>query len=102
MLLTLLLMVNYKKGLTEVISTGVNSIMFEFNCVVNETSRIEKALESGDLTAIVDGEWKGQVEELTTSLSGTVSSLLNTMENINDSSESISTALTETIWIAQL
>lgn len=83
------------KGFLKVAGDGVNSIMSEFERAINESLRVAKGLEAGDLTIKVEGEWYGMTNDLAQSLDATITSLLLTMVDIDDASKSISSAAGE-------
>lgn len=81
----------FMKGLGE----GINNLMEAVVEPLKEGKRVMTSLAEGDLTQSMVGEFKGEFAELRDAINTSVGNLLNMVNDINESSSSISSGASE-------
>jgi methyl-accepting chemotaxis protein len=71
---------------------GINATLDAVIEPVNETARVLKALEEGDLTQVASTAFQGQLKALCDSVNSTVSKLAEVVKSVNDSANNLSSA----------
>jgi methyl-accepting chemotaxis protein len=80
---------------------GVNKTIDGIIVPLNEAIGVLIAMESGDLTNAVNGEYKGQLKDFKDSLNNTVGKLAQIISEVNSTAESLASATTEVSSTAQ-
>ncbi|WP_161784379.1 methyl-accepting chemotaxis protein [Aquabacterium sp. NJ1] len=80
---------------------GINATLDAVIEPVNETARVLKALENGDLTQVASTHFQGQLKALCESVNSTVSKLAEVVGSVNDSANSLSSAAEQVSSTAQ-
>ncbi len=78
------------EGFMQALGTGINDILGTVVSPINALSQVVSSLAEGDLTKLMDGEFKGQFEELQQAMNGSMSQLSNVLRNIRNASVEIS------------
>ena len=81
----------FMKGLAD----GINKLMNAVVEPLQESKRVMTSLAEGDLTQTMHGEFNGEFAELRDSVNASVTNLLNMVNDINESSGSISSGASE-------
>ena len=85
---------NYK-GFMKSLGDGINNLMNAVVEPIQEGKRVMKSLAEGDLTQTMTGDFQGEFAELRDAINGSVSNLLNMVNDINEASGSISSGASE-------
>ena len=83
------------QGFTKGLSEGINNLMEAVVEPLKEGKRVMTSLAEGDLTQSMVGEFKGEFAELRDAINTSVGNLLNMVNDINESSGSISSGASE-------
>jgi len=83
------------QGFMKTLGEGINSLMGSVVEPLQEGKRVMKSLAEGDLTQTMDGDFQGEFAELRDAINSSVGNLLNMVNDINESSGSISSGATE-------
>lgn len=82
-------------GFMATVAQGVNELMDVVLAPTEETIRVAQALEEGDLTCFLDGDYQGMFAELAEALNGSVEKMSQTVTDITEAAMSISSAASE-------
>ncbi|MFK5913915.1 MAG: methyl-accepting chemotaxis protein [Woeseiaceae bacterium] len=85
---------NYN-GFMKSLGEGINSLMNAVVEPLQEGKRVMQSLAEGDLTQTMKGEFSGEFAELRDAINGSVTNLLNMVNDINEASGSISSGASE-------
>lgn len=85
---------NYE-GFMKGLGNGINNLMEAVVEPLKEGKRVMTSLAEGDLTQSMKGEFKGEFAELRDAINASVTNLLNLVNEINESSGSISSGASE-------
>ena len=83
------------QGFMKILSEGINNLMEAVVEPLKEGKRVMVSLAEGDLTQSMQGEFKGDFAELRDAINASVTNLLNMVNDINESSSSISSGASE-------
>lgn len=83
------------QGFMKSLGEGINSLMNAVVEPLQEGKRVMTSLAEGDLTQSMEGEFNGEFAELRDAINGSVSNLLNMVNDINEASGSISSGASE-------
>lgn len=82
-------------GFMKSLGEGINNLMDSVVEPLQEGKRVMKSLAEGDLTQTMDGDFQGEFAELRDAINSSIGNLLNMVNDINESSGSISSGATE-------
>ncbi len=82
-------------GFMKTLGEGINNLMEAVVEPLKEGKRVMVALAEGDLTQSMKGEFNGEFAELRDAINASVTNLLNMVNDINESSGSISSGASE-------
>lgn len=82
-------------GFIKTIADGINTVMDVVSAPVQEISQIMHSISKGDLTRMIDGEYKGDFGELATATSECVMKLREMVSEIRESAANIQTSASE-------
>lgn len=80
---------------------GVNATLDAIVTPINEAQQVLGALESGNLTERMSGQYQGQLAQLATALNNSIARLAQTIEDVVDATGNITTAAGEISSTAQ-
>ncbi len=80
---------------------GINATLDAVIEPVNETARVLRALENGDLTQVANTAFQGQLKALCDSVNSTVAKLSEVVKGVNDNANSLSSAAQQVSSTAQ-
>ena len=83
------------QGFMKSLGEGINSLMNAVVEPLQEGKRVMASLADGDLTQSMQGEFQGEFAELRDAINGSVTNLLNMVNDINEASGSISSGASE-------
>ena len=83
------------QGFMKSLGEGINSLMNAVVEPLQEGKRVMASLADGDLTQSMQGEFQGEFAELRDAINGSVTNLLNMVNDINEASSSISSGASE-------
>jgi len=83
------------QGFMKTLGEGINNLMDSVVEPIQEGKRVMKSLAEGDLTQTMDGDFNGEFAELRDAINSSIGNLLNMVNDINESSGSISSGATE-------
>ena len=86
---TVQLQVNSSQKFLNDVAGGMNVICSEVDRIINELKAALTALSSGDLTSEIDGQYRGDLEELANATNATIQSLRNLVGGVIGTSGSI-------------
>ena len=85
---------NYQ-GFMKGLGNGINSLMDAVFEPLQEGKRVMASMAEGDLTQIMTGDFKGEFAELRDAINSSITNLLSMVNDINESSGSISAGASE-------
>jgi methyl-accepting chemotaxis protein len=85
---------NYQ-GFMQGLGEGINELMEAVVVPLREGQRVIKGLAEGDLTQTMDGDFKGEFGDLRDGMNASVTNLLNMVNQIRESADSIATSSNE-------
>jgi methyl-accepting chemotaxis protein len=83
------------EGFMKALGEAINSLMDAVVEPLQEGKRVMTSLAEGDLTQSMQGEFKGEFAELRDAINGSITNLLNMVNDINEASSSISSGASE-------
>jgi len=83
------------EGFAGVVAGGVNDLLNAIVDPMKETGRVVQALSEGDLTQTVEGDYQGQFADLKNAVNSSVNNLLQMVQEIRTSADSIGSSAGE-------
>ena len=83
------------EGASKTLTQGVNSLLDAVVTPLNEAQAVLRAMEGGDLTKQVSGEYQGEFEKIKTSLNAAITNLVSTVKSVREGADSVSAGSSE-------